>query len=875
MNWHAMTAEQVLKQLQVQRERGLTQAEAARRLRQTGENRLQEEKYSSIVAKFIEQWKDFMILTLIGAAVISTVVSFLNGDKDLTDPIIIFVIIMVNAVLGVAQETRAEKSLDALKQMSAPSAMVLRDGKKQKIEARQVVPGDIVFLEAGAFVPADGRLLELVDLKVEESALTGESLPVEKQANPCLRENTPVAERVNMALATTVVTSGRGCMVVTETAMNTQIGRIAGLLMEHDHKETPLQKRLAQTSKILGILALVICVVMFFVGLWKEQPLFEMFMTSVSLAVAAIPEGLPAIVTILLSQGVQRMAGQNAVVRKLPAVETLGSATVICSDKTGTLTQNRMTVTEIASITGRENMESEFARQLLTCASLCNNTTIRRDANGRTGSKKVIGKYTLLGEPTEKALVEAAMKSGLDKGELDQKYPRIREIPFNSTVKQMTTEHRWGQQIMRIVKGAPDILLGTCDHVWIGNRQETMTESYRQRLLCQNESMAGEGLRVIAVARAIGSEPLCLLGLIGMMDPPRPEVEEAVHTCKEAGIRPVMITGDHPATAAAIAQKIGILKEINVDHILTGQQLESMTQTDLVSIAPNVAVYARVSPEHKVRIVKALQDSHQVVAMTGDGVNDAPALKASDIGCAMGRGGTDVAKNSADMILMDDNFSTIVAAVKEGRIIYDNIRKTIHFLLSSNIGEILTIFLAIIMGYSSPLLPVQLLWMNLVTDSLPAIALGREKGDADIMRRPPIAREKGVFSDGLAMQMALEGLVIGMLALIAFLLGNRMYGLPMARTMTFSVLSLSQLFHVFNVRSKDSLFRIGWFSNRSLTIAFLLCLGLQVVVVMIPSLANIFQVVPMDRTQWFMVMGLSVAPIPIIEVQKCINRIRN
>ena len=875
MNWHAMTAQQVLKQLQVQREMGLTQAEAAGRLRQTGENRLQEEKHTSIVAKFIEQWKDFMILTLIGAAVISTVVSFLNGDKDLTDPIIIFVIITVNAVLGVVQETRAEKSLDALKQMSAPSAMVLRDGKKQKIEARQVVPGDIVFLELGSFVPADGRLLESVDLKVEESALTGESLPVEKQANPCLRENTPVAERVNMALATTIVTSGRGCMVVTETAMNTQIGRIAGLLMEHDHKETPLQKRLAQTSKILGILALVICVVMFFVGLWKDQPLFEMFMTSVSLAVAAIPEGLPAIVTILLSQGVQRMACQNAVVRKLPAVETLGSATVICSDKTGTLTQNRMTVTEIASASGRENMRSEFARQLLTCASLCNNTTVRRDANGRTGSKKVIGKYTLLGEPTEKALIEAAMKLGLDKGELDQKYPRIREIPFNSTVKQMTTEHRWGQQIMRVVKGAPDILLGTCDHVWIGNRQETMTESYRQRLLCQNETMAGDGLRVIAVARAMGSEPLCLLGLIGMMDPPRPEVEEAVHTCKEAGIRPVMITGDHPATAAAIARKLGILKEDKVDQILTGQQLESMTQTDLVSIAPDIAVYARVSPEHKVRIVKALQDSHQVVAMTGDGVNDAPALKASDIGCAMGRGGTDVAKNSADMILMDDNFSTIVAAVKEGRIIYDNIRKTIHFLLSSNIGEILTIFLAIVMGYSTPLLPVQLLWMNLVTDSLPAIALGREKGDADIMRHPPIAREKGVFSDGLATQMAVEGLVIGMLALIAFLLGNRMYGLSMARTMTFSVLSLSQLFHVFNVRSKDSLFRIGWFSNRSLTIAFILCLGLQVVVVMIPSLANIFQVVPMDRTQWFMVMGLSVAPIPIIEVQKCINRIRN
>ncbi|MBP3701102.1 MAG: cation-translocating P-type ATPase [Lachnospiraceae bacterium] len=901
-----MTGEQVLQALQVHRETGLTGAEAERRRRQTGDNRLQEKKHTSIVVKFLEQWKDFMILTLIGAAVISTVVSFLNGDKDLTDPIIIFIIITVNAVLGVIQETKAEKSLDALKQLSAPSAMVLRDGKKQKIDACLVVPGDIVYLEAGSFVPADGRLLDTTDLKVEESALTGESVPVEKQATAKLFAGTPVAERINMALSTTVVTGGRGTMVVTETGMDTQVGHIAGMILADETKETPLQKRLAQTSKILGILALGICAVMFVVGLWKEQPLFEMFMTSVSLAVAAIPEGLPAIVTILLSQGVQRMARQSAVVRKLPAVETLGSATVICSDKTGTLTQNRMTVTEIASAQGQESLSGAFAKELLTCGALCNNTVFRREERRRevsgtvwrygkrTGNKST--KYTLMGEPTEKALVEAAAQAGWYKDDLDLQYPRLSEIPFDSTTKQMTTTHTYGQECVRIVKGAPDVLVGQCKRIWQGGRRESMTASIKARILRKNDEMAGEGLRIIAVARTYGgTEELCFLGLIGMMDPPRPEVYEAVHTCRLAGIRPVMITGDHPATASAIARKLGILDALsrqNTDRrvrskfpeqkeilpkyqgtqILTGTQLEAMPQEELIRTAPEISVYARVSPEHKVRIVKALQASHQVVAMTGDGVNDAPALKTADIGCAMGRGGTDVAKNSADMILTDDNFATIVAAVKEGRVIYDNIRKTIHFLLSSNIGEILTIFSAIVMGYASPLLPVQLLWMNLVTDSLPAVALGSEPADTDIMERPPIARNKGIFSDGLAVQMLLEGIVIGGLALIAYLVGGLWYDLDMARTMTFSVLSLSQLFHVFNIRSKDSLFQIGWFSNRSLNLAFLICFALQIGVVMIPAMANIFQVIPMDLKQWGIVMGLSTAPIPVMELQKWWNR---
>lgn len=937
MNWHTMTGEQVLTHLHVNKEKGLTTREAQERLRQTGENRLREKPHTSLFVKFLEQWKDFMILTLIGAAVISTVVSFLNGDRDLTDPIIIFVIITVNAILGVVQEARAEKSLDALKKLSAPVASVLRDGRRQNLDTVRIVPGDIVYLEAGSFVPADGRLLEAVNLKIEESALTGESVPVEKRTAALKMADTPLSERCNLALSTTVVTSGRGVMVVTATGMDTEVGHIADMILNDESKDTPLQKRLAQTSKILGLLSLGICVVMFFVGLWKEQPLFEMFMTSVSLAVAAIPEGLPAIVTIMLSLGVQRMAKKNAVVRKLPAVETLGSATVICSDKTGTLTQNRMTVTELASVRGRERMDSGFARQLLTCAALCNDTTLRRE--GRDGRRS-----TLLGEPTEKALVAAALSLGLYKDELEKKYPRLREIPFDSTVKRMTTVHKLSEGTAQIVKGAPDVLVAQCSRVWQDGRAVPMSESARSRILRENESMAREGLRVIAVGAsresggqgsaqggvqggAQSTQGLAFLGLIGMMDPPRPEVYEAVHTCQSAGIRPVMITGDHPATAAAIARKLGILpagpdrengrgdqKRLllqaaslqpaasshpasslsptvsprSAAHqqpaaplrltpsaaqmVLTGPQLEAMSQEELIRVAPSVSVYARVSPEHKVRIVKALQAGGQVAAMTGDGVNDAPALKAADIGCAMGRGGTDVAKNSADMILTDDNFATIVAAVKEGRVIYDNIRKSIHFLLSSNIGEILTIFTAIILGHASPLLPVQLLWMNLVTDSLPAISLGAEGADEAIMERPPIAREKGIFSDGLAFQMLIEGVVIGALALNAYLIGTRFYGLPMARTMTFSVLSLSQLFHVFNVRSERSLFHIGWFSNRRLVLAFVICLLLQVSVVSIPSLAAVFQVQNMNAEQWAIVLGLSFAPIPMAELQKWINQ---
>ncbi len=908
VNWHSMTQKQVLEALRTDRAAGLSSGEAARRLQASGENVLREKPHTSLFVKFLEQWKDFMILTLIGAAVISTVVSFLNGERDLTDPIIIFVIITVNAILGVIQEAKAEKSLDALKKMSAPGALVIRDGKKQHIDAARVVPGDIVCLETGSFVPADGRLLEAVGLKAEESALTGESVPVEKDASWQGPADTPLSERRNLVLSTTVITAGRGLMAVTETGMNTEVGHIASLIMDGESRSTPLQRRLADTSKILGLLSLGICLVMFFVGLWKKQPLFEMFMTSVSLAVAAIPEGLPAIVTIMLSLGVQRMAKKNAVVRKLPAVETLGSATVICSDKTGTLTQNKMTVTRLASAAGEEREDGDFAAGLLACAALCSDAVLRRETRrfGRAGGKKV--KYSLLGEPTEKALVEAAAVRGIYKDDLEKKYPRTGEIPFDSSVKRMTTFHRTSEGSVRIVKGAPDVLVSLCCSYLHGREARELGAPVRTQILRRNEAMAGDGLRVIAVGAARGKEELTFIGLIGMMDPPRPEAAAAVRTCQEAGIRPVMITGDHPATAVAIARQLGILREnssstgnsvpgrkertllraasldaalhtgeraIPGGRVLTGRQLDEMSEGDLIERAPGVSVYARVSPEHKVRIVKALQASGQVVAMTGDGVNDAPALKAADIGCAMGLGGTDVAKNSADMILTDDNFATIVAAVKEGRVIYDNIRKSIHFLLSSNIGEILTIFTAIILGHPSPLLPVQLLWMNLVTDSLPAIALGVEGPDEDIMRRPPIDGKKGIFSDGLAFQMCIEGIVIAALALNAYLIGYDFYGLAAARTMAFSVLSLSQLFHVLNVRSSRSLFHIGWFSNTRLVLALVICMGLQIGVVSIPVLAGVFEVQAMNLTQWALVLALSFAPIPVVELQKLYNRLRD
>lgn len=872
MNWHSLSIEEALKELGVSLDEGLSANEVKQRQQTYGENILTAKKSKSLFIKFLEQFADFMIIILILAAAISFLVSYFDGEPDFVDPIIILVIIMVNATLGVMQEARAEKALEALKKLSAPTAHVLRDKTVSLISSQELVPGDIILLETGGFVPADARLLTAVNLKTEEASLTGESTPVEKNAEARLKPETNLNDRINLVMATSTVTYGRGVAVVTGTGMNTQVGHIAKLIMDDETPMTPLQKRLANTGKMLGTAALSICAIIFVIGLLKHMPIFDMFMTSVSLAVAAIPEGLPAIVTIMLSLGVQKMAKKNAVIRKLPAVETLGSATVICSDKTGTLTQNVMTVTDISSIEGPETMNSDFGSFLLSHAALCNDVILTEEK----------GNITLTGEPTEKALVMAAYHSGSNKNNLDKAYQRVSEIPFDSTRKLMTTVHKATDNTYRsITKGAFDFMLSRCTRYYKNGQQYPMTGREKNRLTQLNNSMTEKALRVIAVAyknidrsEVRDTSPrlendLTFIGLIGMIDPPREEVKEAVALCRQAGIKPVMITGDHVLTARAIAKELGILTD--KDEATTGDHLGRMSNEELENNIKRYSVFARVSPEHKVRIVKALQSKGEVVAMTGDGVNDAPALNAADIGCAMGITGTDVAKNAADMILTDDNFATIVSAVKEGRGIYDNVKKAVHFLLSSNIGEILTIFVAILFGLPTPLIAVQLLWVNLVTDSLPAISLGVEPAAKDIMKKKPVSPKKGMFADGLAVKIVTEGIMIGSLALLAFVIGFHDFDLKVGRTMAFAVLSLSQLFHSFNMRSEYSLAEIGVFTNRKLVYSFLICSLLQIAVITITPLANIFQVIPLTGRQWAITLFLSFVPIIVVELQKKLN----
>lgn len=895
MNWHSLSIKETAKKLSVTIESGLTDKEVEKRQKKYGKNILITKKNKSTLIKFLEQFKDFMIITLIIAAFISFFVSLLEGAVDFVDPIIILIIITLNAILGTIQENKAEKSLEALKKMSAPSAKVLREGIVSIVDSKELVPGDIILLEAGHFVPADGRLIQSVNLKVEESSLTGESHPVEKDAVCTLEENVLISDRKNLVMATSIVTYGRGNAIVIHTGMDTEVGHIASLIMDDSAPLTPLQKRLAKTSKSLGIAALLICIVIFIIGIIKHMPIFDMFMTSVSLAVAAIPEGLPAIVTIMLSLGVQRMARKNAVIRKLPAVETLGSATVICSDKTGTLTQNKMTVTDIASIDGSENTDGRFTKFILTLSSLCNDSILQVTKKGAIAT----------GEPTESALVVAAYHAGLTKMKLDLNYKRIYEIPFDSERKLMTTVHKLNDGIngltilnsktnkfISITKGAPDILINRCRYIYENGKIIPFTSLKKSIIAKHNQNMANKALRVIATAyKEVDTIPcninkcceylengLIFVGLIGMIDPPRKEVKEAVLTCKMAGIKPVMITGDHISTACAIARELGILNLR--EKAITGSELSLMSDERLTEVISEYSVFARVSPEHKVRIVKAFQSRGEVVAMTGDGVNDAPALKAADIGCAMGISGTDVAKNAADMILTDDNFATIVSAVKEGRGIYDNIRKSVHFLLSSNIGEIITIFIAILFGLPSPLLAVQLLWVNLVTDSLPAISLGVEPAEKNIMKRNPISPTKGLFSDGLVFKIILEGIMIGSLALCAFIIGIRYFdsnsisndNLPIhGRTMAFCVLSLSQLFHAFNMRSTQSIFKIGLFTNPKMLLSFAICTFLQIAVVMYQPLTKVFDVISLNMYQWFIVFLLSVIPIFVVELQKKVN----
>ena len=853
--WETLRKEEVIKKLETDRRHGLSESDAKERIAKYGKNVIRDKPKESLIVKFFKQFNDFMIIILIIASIVSAVVSFWQGENDYFDSIIIIAIVVLNALMGVIQEAKAEKSIESLKKMAPPKAKVIRDGENNEINAEDLVPGDIVLLEAGNYVPADCRILESFNLKVEESSLTGETEPVLKDENMICKNDIALGDMANMAFMSSIVVNGHGKAVVTDTGMNTKVGKIANMMIENDAPETPIQKKLEQVGKSLGIVCLVICIFIFFIGLIKNINPIEMFMTAVGLAVAAIPEGLPAIVTIMLSIGVTKMAKKHTIIRKLPAVETLGSSSVICSDKTGTLTQNKMKVVDIQA------MNPEFAIELAAMCTDCNITY----KDGKT--------YTT-GEPTELALVNAALERGKNKNELYKIEPRISEIPFDSNRKMMTTIHKITNGYRIITKGAPEILTNVCK----------ISLSEKMKIQRENLNMAQKALRVIAVAyKDVDSLPknintqniekdLNFVGLIGMIDPPREGVKEAVKTCKKAGIKTVMITGDHIATAKAIAKELNILGP--EDKAITGQELDKIPQSKLEREIKNYTVFARVTPEHKVRIVEAWQKTGAVVAMTGDGVNDSPALKKADIGIAMGKNGTDVAKNAADMILTDDNFVTIVEAVKQGRTIYDNIRKAVHFLIATNIGEIVTIFMGLVLGMKSPLLAIQLLWINLVTDSLPAIAIGLERPEKDIMNRKPESSKRGIFANGLWNKIIVEGIMIGMLTLVAFSIGNKFYGLEVGRTMAFVALGVLELVHSFNIKSEKSIFKVGILENKFLIGSFILGVLVQTIVVIIPTFANIFDLVPLNNTQWLIVGIISILPIPIMELQKKVNEMK-
>ena len=863
--WQTLRKEEVLRKLNTDEKQGLTEKEVQERQEKYGKNKLQEKKKESFIVKFIKQFNDFMIIILIIASIISAIVSKMQGENDYVDSIIIIGIVVFNALMGVIQEAKAEKSIEALKQMTPQLARTIRNGKTVEVNAEELVKGDIIILDAGNFVPADCRILESHNLKIEESSLTGETQGAEKDADAICSKNAPLGDMKNMAFMASITVNGHGKAVVTDTGMSTKVGQIANMIIEDEAPQTPLQKKLGEVSKILGLACLAICVIIFVMGLIKHIEPAEMFMTSVGLAVAAIPEGLPAIVTIMLSIGVTKMAKKNSIIRKLPAVETLGSSSVICSDKTGTLTQNKMKVVDVRS------QNKKFIIELATLCTDC-------DINVESGVPQVSG------EPTEKAIVEECINIGTVKDKLENFMPRINEIPFDSNRKMMTTIHKIGNKYRIITKGAPDVLLQKCT-----KQVDLITEMQNQynikikslenlKIQSDNRQMAQKALRVIAVAykdlvtlpSKIDSQNiennLTFVGLIGMIDPPREGVNEAVQVCKNSGIKTVMITGDHLETAKAIAKDLGILE--HKDMAITGQELDKMSQNQLEKKIRDYSVFARVTPEHKVRIVKAWQKNGAVVAMTGDGVNDSPALKNADIGIAMGKNGTDVAKNAADIILTDDNFVTIVEAVKQGRNIYDNIKKAIHFLIATNIGEIVTIFMGLVLGLKSPLLAIQLLWINLVTDSLPAIALGLEKPEKDIMQRKPVDSKKGIFADGLWNKIIVEGIMIGVLTLVAFSIGNKYYGLEAGRTMAFLSIGFLELIHSFNVKNEKSIFEAGLFENKYLVGSFVLGIFIQAIVVVVPTFAKVFEVVPLNLTQWIITVAISILPVPVIELQK-------
>ena len=860
MNWHSKTAEETGLMLNTDTAYGLSDSEAEKRLEEYGENTIESsKKKKGIIGRFFAQLNDIMIIILLAASAASFGVSLLKGEADFTDSVIIIAIVILNAVMGVFQESRAEKAVEELKKMSAPKARVIRSGKIKEIPSEEIVPGDILILEAGDMVSADARIIENNGLMTDESALTGESHPVSKNMGS-YAENTPVADRLNMVYSSSYITGGRGKAAVTATGMSTEVGKIASMIDDSQDNETPLQKRLDNTGKILGITAIGICAVIFVIGIMRKYAPFDMFMTSISLAVAAIPEGLPAIVTIVLAIGTQTMSKKNTIVRTLPAVETLGSAEVICTDKTETLTKNKMKAVKIRGLSDKMSLNDK--KFVIRLAALCTDC--------RYEDRRYIG------EPTEVAVVEAAEEMGEKKERLEAVMPRIDEIPFSSERKMMTTVQDFGtDEKLCITKGAPERVLKLCKFASTDIKMDKRTYSELEKA---NESMASSGLRVLAVAYKQTSKSdrqpendLIFAGFIGMTDPPRDEAADAVAECRKAGIKVVMITGDHALTAKAIAEQTGIDNDGSL--IVSGTELDSMDEKILDLKLEDISVFARVSPEHKLKIVEAYKRKGKIVAMTGDGVNDAPALKTADIGCAMGGNGTDVAKGASDMIITDDNFATIVSAVREGRIIYGNIKKSVHFLLSSNIGEILTVFLAMLFGWGAPLLPIHLLWVNLITDSLPAVALGLDRPEDDVMEKGPASADKNLFADGLGERIAFEGIMIGALALMAFgagrILSDSMQQ-ETAMTMAFAVLSLSQLVHAFNMRSEKSIFRIHLFSNKFLCLAFVIGTLMQAAVISIPTLAQIFSAVPLNGLQWAVVAGLSLVPIVFVEFEKAV-----
>ena len=889
--WFHKSVDETKEYFKLDEENGLSNEQVNENRQKYGTNELQTKKKKSTFVKFLEQFKDFMIIVLIIAAIISGVVGYIEGE-GITDSIIILIVVILNAVIGVIQENKAEKSLEALQKLSAHVSKVIRNGKMEVIPAKELVPGDIVVLDTGDYVPADLRIIEAVNLKSQEASLTGESVPVEKSANTIEQEEVDLGDRENMLFSSSLITYGRGKGIVVETGMNTEVGKIAGIINSAEETQTPLQEKLNKLGKTLGIAALVICAIIFVIGLLYGKDPIEMFMTAVSLAVAVIPEGLAAVSTIVLAIGVQRMVKRHAIVKKLPAVETLGSTTVICSDKTGTLTQNKMTVEKIfynGKLLDAEEVKQNIdtnLEKLVYISMLCNDT-------------KISANNELTGDPTETALVDMGFNLQFEKNIYD-KNPRIKEIPFDSDRKLMTTVNKINNKYVVLTKGGVDELLAKCNKYLYDGEERNDLENYKKVITKNNEDMAKDALRVLSMAyKEIDHEPtdeemknieqdLIYVGMVGMIDPPRLEVKDAVDKCKKAGIKTVMITGDHKITAIAIAKSLGILQ--SEEEALTGAELEKMSDEDLTKNIRKYSVYARVSPEHKVRIVKAWQANGEIVAMTGDGVNDAPALKTADIGCAMGIVGTDVSKEAADVILTDDNFATIVSSVEEGRRIYDNILKAIQFLLSSNVGEVITLFVAILFGIDInlivPLLPIHILWINLVTDSLPALALAVDPPQKDVMDRKP-NKNKSVFTKGMIWRIVYQGILIGVITIVAFIVGlatpdenlpvieeltNEEIKVEIGQTMAFCVLAFSQLVHVFNVRdNKTSIFKTGIFSNKQLILAVLASAALMLGILLIPALRHVFSIPVLPVGNILEIVVLSLMPLIVVELFKLIK----